>query len=121
MTRTQFPVVAGFALTVNKAQGLTIKEGVVLHFVGTRRFRPASKHGLPFVAFTRSESFSMTAFKNLPPWEDFARGRDTDMLRMRLEFTAWMEKLHRKTMRRHGFFQTAEEEQLAHDNWSRAD
>ena len=26
MTRTQFPVVAGFALTVNKAQGLTIKE-----------------------------------------------------------------------------------------------
>ena len=48
MTRTQFPVVAGFALTVNKAQGLTIKEGVVLHFVGTRRFRPASKHGFPF-------------------------------------------------------------------------
>ena len=121
MTRTQFPVVAGFALTVNKAQGLTIKEGVVLHFVGTRRFRPASKHGLPFVAFTRSESFAMTAFKNLPPWEDFGRGRDTDMLRMRLEFTAWLEKLHRKTMRRHGFFQTAEEEQLAHDNWSRVD
>ena len=121
MTRTQFPVVAGFALTVNKAQGLTIKEGVVLHFVGTRRFRPASKHGLPFVAFTRSENFAMTAFKNLPPWEDFARGRDTDMLRMRKEFTAWMEKLHRKTMRRHGFFQTDEEEQLAHENWIRAD
>ena len=31
MTRTQFPVVAGFALTVNKAQGLTIKEGVVIN------------------------------------------------------------------------------------------
>ena len=29
LTRTQFPVVAGFALTVNKAQGLTIKEGMV--------------------------------------------------------------------------------------------
>ncbi len=84
MTRTQFPVVAGFALTVNKAQGLTIKEGVVFHFVGARRFRPASKHGFPSVAFTRSESYAMTAFKNLPPWEDFARGRDTDMLRMRL-------------------------------------
>ena len=62
MTRTQFPVVAGYALTVNKAQGLTIKEGVVIHLAGSRRFRPASKHGLPFVAFTRSENFHMTAF-----------------------------------------------------------
>ena len=61
MTRTQFPIVAGFALTVNKAQGLTIKEGVVVHLVGGKRFRPASKHGLPFVAWTRSESFAMTA------------------------------------------------------------
>ena len=56
MTRTQFPVVAGFAPTVNKAQGLTIKEGVVIHLVGGKKFRPAAKHGLPFVAWTRSES-----------------------------------------------------------------
>ena len=54
MTRTQFPVVAGYALTVNNAQGLTIKEGVVIHLAGSRRVRPASKHGLPSVAFTRS-------------------------------------------------------------------
>lgn len=87
MTRTQFPVVAGFALTVNKAQGLTVKEGVVIWLVGSKRFRPASKHGLPFVAFTRSESFAMTAFKNIPAWEDFVKGRDSDMLRMRLAFT----------------------------------
>ena len=45
LSRTQFPIVAGFAFTVNKAQGLTIKEGVVLHLVGSCRFRPASKHG----------------------------------------------------------------------------
>ena len=87
MTRNQFPLVAGFALTVNKAQGLTVKEGVVIHLVGSRNFRPASKHGLPFVAFTRSESFAMTAFKNLPPWEDFVKGRNSDMLRMRQAFT----------------------------------
>ena len=37
MTRTQFPVVAGFALTVNKAQGLTIKEGVVINLKGVWR------------------------------------------------------------------------------------
>ena len=41
MTRLQFPVVAGFAMTVNKAQGLTIKEGVVIQMVGGKRFRPA--------------------------------------------------------------------------------
>ena len=81
--RTQFPVVAGFALTVNKAQGLTIKEGVVIHLVGSKNFRPAAKHGLSFVAFTRSENFDMTAFKNLPPWQDFVKGRESNMLRMR--------------------------------------
>ena len=93
MTRTQFPLVAGFAMTVNKAQGLTIKEGVVIHLVGGKRFRPASKHGLPFVAFTRSESFAMTAFKDLPPWSDFVKGQASDMLRMRQAFTQRLEKL----------------------------
>ena len=73
MLRTQFPVVAGWALTVNKAQGLTIREGVVINLAGSARFRPASKHGLPFVAFTRSECFARTAFKNLPPWSDFVK------------------------------------------------
>ena len=96
--RTQFPVVAGFALTVNKAQGLTIKEGVVIHLQGSQRFRPASKHGLPFVAFTRSESFAMTAFKNLPPWNDFLKGRQSDMLRMRRAFTRRLEDMHHRTM-----------------------
>ena len=117
MSRTQFPVVAGFALTVNKAQGLTIKEGVVLHLVGSKRFRPASKHGLPFVAFTRSESFAMTAFKNLPPWEDFLRGKDSDMLRMRLKFTRWLEELHKKTLAKHSDFKTPEMEDAAHEQW----
>ena len=87
MSRTQFPLVAGFALTVNKAQGLTVKEGVVIHLVsGSRKFKPASKHGLPFVAFTRSESFAMTAFKNIPPWQDFQKGSESDMLKKRLRF-----------------------------------
>ena len=70
-TREQFPVVAGYAMTVNKAQGLTLKEGVVIHLASGQRFKPAAKHGLPFVAFTRSESFAMTAFFNLPPLDRF--------------------------------------------------
>ena len=117
MTRRQFPVVAGFALTINKAQGLTIREGVVVHLAGGSRFRPAAKHGLPFVAWTRSESFALTAFKNLPPWGDFVKGRDSDMLRMRLAFTKKLEQLHQKTLAKHSHMKTRDEEDLAYDLW----
>jgi len=58
MSRPRFPVVAGFAPTVDKAQGLTIKEGAVILLNGSKSYRPALKHGLPFVAFTRFESNS---------------------------------------------------------------
>jgi hypothetical protein len=118
MTRTQFPVVAGFALTVNKAQGLTIKEGVVIHLVGGKRFRPAAKHGLPFVAFTRSESFAMTAFKNLPPWGDFVKGRESDMLRMRLDFTKRLQALHTRTLASHSDMKTPADEDAAFEEWA---
>ena len=120
MWRTQFPLVAGFALTINKAQGLTVKEGVVIHLVGSKRFHPASKHGLPFVAWTRSENFAMTAFKNLPAWQDFVKGRDSDMLRMRLEFTERLSQMHRRTLSRYSQFKTIEQEQHAHDVWQRS-
>ena len=36
-TREQFPVIAGYVLTVNKVQGLTIREGVVIATTGIRR------------------------------------------------------------------------------------
>ena len=117
MTRTQFPLVAGFALTVNKAQGLTVTEGVVIHLVGSKRFRPASKHGLPFVAFTRSENFAMTAFKNLPPWQDLLEGRKSDMLRLRLTFTEQLDKLHAETLVRYSSLKTREAENNAHEQW----
>ena len=110
-------VVAGFALTINKAQGLTVEEGVVIHLVGGKRFRPASKHGLPFVAFTRSQSFAMTAFKNIPPWQDFVKGKESGMLRMRLAFTEKLSRLHRQTLARHSHMKTAELEQEAHEVW----
>jgi hypothetical protein len=117
MTRTQFPIVAGFALTVNKAQGLTIKEGVVIHLVGGKRFRPAAKHGLPFVAWTRSESFAMTAFKNLPPWGDFMQGKKSDMLQMRLEFTQQLQSMHVRTLAKHTAMKTPKLEAEAHEVW----
>ena len=120
MTRRQFPVSAGFALTVNKAQGLTVKEGVVIHLVGGPRFHPASKHGLPFDAWTRSECFAMTAFKNLPAWGDFVKGRGTDMLRMRLGFNEQLQRLHERTMAKHSHMKTPADEDHEYTLWHEA-
>ena len=117
MTRTQFPVVAGFAMTVNKAQGLTIKEGVVINLAGSKRFHPAAKHGLPFVAFTRSESFAMTAFKNIPAWNDFVKGKESEMLRSRRAFTERLQKLHERTLAEHSTMGSLEEEEAAQVEW----
>ena len=71
----------------------------------------------PYVAFTRSESFAMTAFKNLPPWDDFKKGQDSDMLRMRKRFTAMLDRKHTKTMHKYSSFRTAEEEDDAYEKW----
>ena len=76
-TRTQFPVVAGFALTANKAPGVIVEESVAIHLNGSENNRPALADGMPYVAFTRSESFHMTACCSPPSWGGFveqARG-----------------------------------------------
>ena len=117
MTRRQFPVVAGYALTVNKAQGLTLKEGVVIHLVGGERYNPASKHGLPFVAWTRSENFAMTAFKNLPAWSNFVKGRSSDMLRMRRDFVDRLNVMHQRTLAKYSSMKTPEDEIQEYTRW----
>ena len=42
----------------------------------------------------------MIAFKNLPPWDDFQKGQDLDMLRMRERFTEMLDRMHTETMRK---------------------
>ena len=86
MTRTQFPVVAGFALTVNKAPGVTVEESVAIHLNGSENNRPALAGGMPYVAFTRLESFRMTAFCSPPSCDGFveqARGSNKKRRRER--------------------------------------
>ena len=97
-TRRQFPVPAGYALTINKAQGLTLPEGVVIKLSTGARFKAAAKHGLPFVAFTRSESFARTAFDNLPSFQEFDKGKDSEMLRIRLDYTRQLDQRHASRM-----------------------
>ena len=120
-TREQFPLVAAYAITINKAQGLTIKEGVVINLAGSARFRPAATHRLPFVAFTRSESFAMTAFYRLPPWDDFDyykhAPKRNNMLDMRWEYEDMLKEMHVRTLAMHSDMKNAKMEAEAHERW----
>ena len=62
----------------------------------------------------------MTAFKNLPPWSDFVKGRDSDMLRMRNAFIDKLWERHRQTLKQHCDMATSADEAAAHDEWDRA-
>ena len=55
LQRPQFLVRVAFAMTINKSQGLTLTEGAVIDLEGGPRYKPAGKHGLAFVAFTKTE------------------------------------------------------------------
>ncbi len=92
----------------------------MIHLVGGKRFKPASKHGLPFVTWTRSESFALTAFKNLPPRNDFVKGKDSDMLRMRLAFTQKLQRLHEDTLGKRSAMKTPKDEAKEHELWMEA-
>ena len=59
----------------------------------------------------------MTAFKNLPPWDDFQKDQDSDMLRMRKRFTSMLDRKHTDTMRKYSEFQTSEDENEAYEMW----
>ena len=43
----------------------------------------------------------MTAFKSIPPWLDFIKGRSSDMLRMRQRFVAKLDKMHMSDVESH--------------------
>ena len=59
----------------------------------------------------------MTAFKNFPAWDDFERGRDSDMLRMRQRFTDMLEQKHEETMRKFSTMSSKDDEEAAFERW----
>ena len=69
------------------------------------------------MAWTRSESFEMTAFQQLPPWSDFLKGRDSAMLRNRSAFIDDLCRMHRETMKRYTSMKTDKDEDLAYSSW----
>ena len=62
----------------------------------------------------------MTAFKNLPPWSDFQKGQESDMLRRRNDYIEKLWEYHRKTLKQHSDMATPAAEKAAHDEWVRA-
>ena len=59
----------------------------------------------------------MTAFRNLPPSQHFLRAEDPGMLRMRLEFTQWLQEPHKKTLAKHSDIKTPEMKDAAYEQW----
>ena len=60
----------------------------------------------------------MTAFKAIPPWLDFVKGRNSHMLGMRQEYVAKLQQMHEQTLRTHSALTTPEAEQAAYDTWT---
>ena len=61
--------------------------------------------------------FRMTAFKNLPPWGDFVKGKESDMLFLRRAFTERLEQLHRHTLAKHSQMKSEHLEEEAWELW----
>jgi hypothetical protein len=59
----------------------------------------------------------MTAFKNIPPLEDFLKVLDSEMLKNRRCFDEKLEEMHRETLRTHSNLVSAADEELAHAAW----
>ena len=70
-----------YAVTIHKAQGMTVPEGVVIDWKS--KMPLASLVGLPFVAMTRAQTVTKVAVKNLPEYVNFLQPRDSKQFKFR--------------------------------------
>ena len=100
--RRQVPLVLCWAVTLLKAQGLTVPEGVVVDLRSDGSKNWAGTLGVPFVGWTRAKHFHMWACRALPPLADFVKVRQLALFRAREAFEAWADEQHNDTMQRLG-------------------
>ena len=70
-----------YAVTIHKAQGMTVPEGMVIDWKS--KMPLASLVGLPFVAMTRAQTVTKVAVKNLPEYVNFLQPRDSKQFKFR--------------------------------------
>ena len=79
-----------YAVTIHKAQGMTIPEGVVINWKS--KMPLASLVGLLFVAMTRAQTVEKVAVVNLPEYVNFLVPRDSKHFKFRkmVEELQWL-------------------------------
>ena len=98
LSRTNFPLVLCYGMTVHKSQGLTVSTRCVFNMEHEPTWSPF-KHmcGLAFVGFSRVTDFSKMAFKNVPDYWTFQSMAETDMFRWRSDLERRLDELHDQT------------------------
>ena len=110
--RVGLPLRLAYALTIHKAQGLSLLEGAVVDLqVSNPKRNPVAAMGLAFVAWTRVTTWRRLAFRNLPPFADFLAARLTKDFQLRENFESWADAAHDRFMESRGMTSGDEEKQ----------
>ena len=98
LSRTNFPLVLCYGMTVHKSQGLTVSTRCVFNMEHEPTWSPFKNMcGLAFVGFSRVTDFSKMAFKHVPDYWTFQSMAETDMFRWRSELEQRLDTLHDQT------------------------
>ena len=98
LSRTNFPLVLCYGMTVHKSQGLTVSTRCVFNMEHEPTWSPFKNMcGLAFVGFSRVTDFSKMAFKHVPDYWIFQSMAETDMFRWRTSLEQRLDALHDRT------------------------
>lgn len=122
LSRTQFPLVLCYGMTVHKSQGLTVSGKCVFNMQHEPTWSPFKNQcGLAFVGFSRVTDFANMAFKYVPDYWVFQSMADTDMFRWRAALEKDLDKLHDETAAKiFGGQASVQDDVQRHRAWSEA-
>ena len=120
LSRTQFPVVLCYGMTVHKSQGLTLHEGCVFDMEHEPTWQPFRLCcGLAFVGASRVTDFEHMAFRRVPNYWTFREVADTQMFKWRTELEKQLDQKHDATAKRQFFGKASLADDIArHVEWS---